>query len=231
MTRINRSALTKNEIITEATKQFLEKGYTNTSISNVAKGLGMSQGNLTFHFPTKEHLLAVLVDIYCDFQWKSMEKEANDGLSSIMAICLELTAMASVSEEDEVMKDFFISAYSSPMCLDIIRRNDTKRAKDVFSVYQPDWTDEQFAQAEILVSGIEYATLMTVGDPVSLEMRIAGALQSILEIYGVPEEIQKNKLQKVFALNYNTIGKRVIVDFKKYVAEINDQAFRAIVKR
>lgn len=72
---------------------------------------------------------------------------------------------------------------------------------------------------------------MTVGDPVSLEMRIAGALQSILEIYGVPEEIQKNKLQKVFALNYNTIGKRVIVDFKKYVAEINDQAFRAIVKR
>ena len=87
MARIDKGALTKLEIITEATKQFLEKGYTNTSANAVAKALGMSQGNLTFHFPTKEHLLAILVDMLCDFQWKRMEQEANEGYSSIMAIC------------------------------------------------------------------------------------------------------------------------------------------------
>ena len=65
MARIDKGALTKLEIITEATKQFLEKGYTNTSANAVAKALGMSQGNLTFHFPTKEHLLAILVDMLC----------------------------------------------------------------------------------------------------------------------------------------------------------------------
>ena len=228
MARIDKGALTKLEIITEATKQFLEKGYTNTSANAVAKALDMSQGNLTFHYPTKEHLLAILVDKLCDFQWKRMEQEANDGISSVLAICLELTAMASACESDETIKDFFLSAYSSPLSLDIIRKNDAKRAKEVFGSYRPDWTDEQFAEAEILVSGIEYATLMTAGDPVPLETRIAGALNNILGIYGVPEETRQIKLQKVFAMDYITLGKRVLDEFKQYVTDANDEAFQAL---
>ena len=231
MARIDKGALTKLEIITEATKQFLEKGYTNTSANAVAKALGMSQGNLTFHYPTKEHLLAILVDMLCDYQWKRMEQEANDGISSVMAICLELTSMASACEHDETIKDFFLSAYSSPMCLDIIRKNDAKRAKEVFAVYRPDWTDEQFAEAEILVSGIEHATLMVAGDPVPLETRITGALNCILTIYGVPEETRKMKLQKVFTLDCMSLGKRILEEFREYVANANDEAFYALIKR
>ena len=231
MARIDKGALTKLEIITEATKQFLEKGYTNTSANAVAKALGMSQGNLTFHYPTKEHLLAILIDMLCDFQWKRMEEEANDGISSVLAICMELTAMASASESDETIKDLFLSAYSSPLSLDIIRRNDARRAKEVFGAYRPDWTDEQFAEAEILVSGIEHATLMVAGDPVSLEARITGALNSILAIYGVPEDVRNTKLQKVFALDYVGLGKRVLDEFKEYVANANEEAFQALIKR
>ncbi len=231
MARIDKGALTKTEIVTEATKQFLEKGYSNTSISAIAKELSMSPGNITFHYPTKEHLLAVLVDMLCGFQWKMMEQEADDGISSVMAICLELTTMTSACEKDEIIKDFFLAAYSSPMCLDIIRKNDAKRAKEVFGAYRPDWTDQQFAEAEILVSGIEYATLMTAGDPVPLEVRIAGALENILGIYGIPEENRKAKLAKVFAMDYQNLCKRVLEDFKKHVAKTNDQTFYALLKR
>jgi AcrR family transcriptional regulator len=201
------------------------------SANAVAKSLGMSQGNLTFHFPTKEHLLAVLVDMLCDYQWKRMEQEANDGVSSILAICLELTAMASACESDDTIKDFFLSAYSSPLCLDIIRKNDAKRAKEVFGAYRPDWTDEQFAEAEILVSGIEHATLMVAGDPVTLETRITGALNCILTIYGVPEETRKMKLQKVFTRDCMSLGKRILEEFREYVANANDEAFYVLIKR
>ena len=231
MARIDKGALTKTEIVTEATKQFLEKGYSHTSIAAIAKELAMSPGNLTFHYPTKEHLLAVLVDMLCDYQWKMMEEEVDDGVSSIMAICLELTTMTSACETDEIIKDFFLSAYSSPICLDIIRRNDAKRAKEVFGAYRPEWTDEQYAEAEILVSGIEYATLMTAGDPVPLETRIAGALDYILRIYGIPEEIRKMNLEKVFAMDYKNLCKRVLVDFKKHVTKTNDQTFQSILMR
>lgn len=231
MARIDKGALTKVEIITEATQQFLEKGYSNTTVSAIAKGLEMSQGNLTFHFPAKEHLLSELVDMLCDYQWKMMKDEANDGMSLIMAICLELTAMTCACEDDEVIKDFFLSAYTSPMCLGIIRRNDAKRAREVFGEYRPDWTDEQFDAAEVIVSGIEYATLMSAGEPVPLETRITAALRCILTIFNVPEEIQNAKLQKVFAMDYMNVGKRVLANFKKHVAKTNDKAFYDLIKR
>lgn len=231
MARINKSALTRLEIVQEASKQFLEKGYTRTTVSAIAKELGMSSGNLTFYFPTKEHLLAELVDLLCRFQWKRMEEEADEGLRSIMAICLELTSMASACESDPVIKDFFLSAYSSPMCLEIIRRNDTARSKKVFGSYRPDWTDEQFAEAEILCSGIEYATLMTVNDPVTIETRITGALNNILGIYGIPEETRQNKTKKVFSMDYQNLGKRILQEFRGYVEQANEQALTELLKR
>lgn len=231
MARIDKRALTKLEIVQVASRQFLEKGYSATTVAAISKELEMSPGNLTFHFPTKEHLLAELVDLLCTFQWKRMEEEADEGFGSIMAMCLELSSMASASEDDPVLKDFFLSAYSSPMCLEIIRRKDTARAKKIFASYRPDWTEEQFAEAEILCSGIEYATLMTANDPVSLETRISGALNNILGIYGIPEEIRKQKIQKVFAMDYRNLGKRVLQEFRAYVEQVNEQALLDLLKR
>ena len=231
MARIDKRALTKLEIFQEASKQFLEKGYSATTVSAISKALEMSPGNLTFHYPTKEHLLAELVDILCTFHWKQMEQEADEGISSVMAICLELTALAGACEDDVVIKDFILSSYTSPMCLAIIRRNDAERAKQVFKDYRPDWSHEQFTEAELLVSGIEYATLMTAGDPVALETRITGAIHNILGIYGVPAEVREQKLKKVFAMDYRNIGKKVLKEFKTYVAQSNDQAFLDLLKR
>ena len=64
---------TKYEILQCATKLFLEKGYTDAYVTTIAKLLHISTGNLTFHFPTKEHILAELVRELCAFQWQSEE--------------------------------------------------------------------------------------------------------------------------------------------------------------
>ena len=231
MARIDKGSLTRREIVAEATTQFLEKGYSQTTIASIAKALEMSTGNLTFHYHTKEHLLAELVDMLCGFNWAQMEREADEGISSVMAVCLELTAMVGASEDDEIIRDFFINAYTSRLSLDAIRKNDTIRAKKVFAPYRPDWTDEQFAAAEILVSGVEYATLMVAGDPVSFEMRISGALHNILGAFGISEEMRNAKIQKVFAMDYRNIGKRALMDFKEYVTKANDQAFHDLLQR
>lgn len=209
---------------------FLEQGYTATSTKQIADELDIALGNLNYHFPTKEHLLAELVDMLCNFQWKMIEEEANDGLSSIMAICLELTAMAAICDTNAAAKDFYLSTYSSPMCLEIIRKNDTARAKEVFAEYCPDWTDEQFAEAEVLVSGIEYATLMTAGDPVSLETRIAGALNSILQIYNLPAETRMLKIRRVLAMDYRAIAELMLAELKQFVIDTNEQALEALYR-
>lgn len=224
-----RKVKTKKLDITRcASKHFFELGYSSTTPKHICEELGIYTGNLTYYFPTKEHLLREFVEMLGDFQWKMMEHEANEGISSILAICLELTAMAAMCDENDVAKDFYLACYCSPMCLAIIRRNDTARAKEVFQDCCPDWSDEQFAEAELLVSGIEYATLMTVGTPISLETRIAGALNQILSIYQIPESVRKTKIQKVLAMDYRGIGRRVFKEFRQYIDETNEQALAAL---
>lgn len=222
---------TKMEIIQVAMKKFLENGFSNTSAKSICKELDISTGNLTFYFPTKEHLLAVLVEMLCGFQWKMMEQLTDEGNSSLLAICLELPAMAAICEENEIAKDFYISAYSHPMTLEIIRRSDEDKAKEVFREYCPGWTDEGYAEAESLVSGIEFATLMTTSDAAPLDVRISGALNSILMIYNVPEEIRSMKVEKILAMDYRSIGRRILKEFKKYVEEVNEQALDDLIRK
>ena len=215
------SESTKNKILRVSTTMFLEVGYSKTSPQMIAKELKVSTGNLTYYYPTKEHLLAVLTDLLCKYQWKLIKDEADDGISSLLALCFELMTMAAACEESEVAKDFFVSTYQSPKCLEIIHNNDTARAKEVFAEYCPDWTDEQFREAEILVAGIEHATLNAIDKTVPLEIRISGALNTIMMIYNVPEEIRRIKIDKVLAMDYRSIGKRIFNEFKEYVEKEN----------
>ena len=215
------SESTKNKILRVSTAMFLEVGYSKTSPQMIAKELKVSTGNVTYYYPTKEHLLAVLTDLLCKYQWKMIKEEADDGISSLLALCFELMTMAAACEESEVAKDFFVSTYQSPKCLEIIHNNDTARAKEVFAEYCPDWTDEQFREAEILVAGIEHATLNAIDKTVPLETRISGALNTIMTIYNVPEEIRKIKIDKVLAMDYHSIGKRIFNEFKEYVEKAN----------
>ena len=208
---------TKDKIIRVSTRMFLDYGYSASSVKMVCDELGISKGNFTFYFHSKDDILAVLTDLLCKYQWKLIKEVADDGMSSLLALCFELMTMASACEESEVAKDFFVSTYQSPKCLEIIHNNDTARAKEVFAQYCPDWTDEQFREAEILVAGIEHATLNAIDKTVPLETRISGALNAIMTIYNVPEEIRRIKIDKVLAMDYRSIGKRIFNEFKEYV--------------
>lgn len=220
-----KSNTTKLEIIQVASRMFLERGYTKTSVKAIADELDISAGHLMFYFPTKDHLLAELVEMLCEFQWKIMQSVVEEGNTSVMAVCLELATMAAMCEEDEIARDFYLATYCSPLTLELIRRNDVERAKMVFAEYCPDWDAQQFAEAEILVSGVEYATLMVAGDEVTLDNRVAGALNSILTTYQVPEDARSTKIHKVLALDYRAVSRRILKEFKAFVEEANEHAF------
>ncbi len=231
MIRVDRKELTRSEIVRVASNCFLNDGYAKTTIHSMCKKLNMSPGNMTFHFPTKEHMLAELVDMLGKYQSNLMEEEAKDGYGSIAAICLELLTIASACEQDDVAKDFFLSAYRSELCMDLIRKNDKERAKEVFKEYCSDWTEEQFSEAEALVSGIEYATLLITSDSAPLDVRVAGALRTILSIYNVPKEIQDEKIKKVLSMDYQTLGLDTLKKFRKYVDKTTEQALFDLLKR
>ncbi len=222
---------TKFEILQVATRMFLEKGFSSTSVKAICDEIGISTGNLTFYYPTKEDILAVLVENLCKFQEKLLNNVAEEGDDSIWGLCIEFATMSVVSYESEIIRDFFVSAYSHPRCLDVIRKNDAARAKTIFREYCPNWDDHQFTEAEILVSGIEYATFVTEETPVSMDMRIEGALNSILSIYNVPESIRKKNIDKILSINYHEIGQNVLSGFMDYMMKINQSVFEELLNK
>lgn len=219
------------QIIQLGAKLFIEEGFTNTSLTKIAKVLDLSTGNITFYFSTKEHLLAVLVDELFTFQKMMMEQAADEGKTSLLAYCLELTAMAAICEEDVAAKDFYSSVYSSELTLNLIRENDTEKTKAVFSEFCPDWTDEQWAATENIVSGIEYATIMTREGDTPLPLKIEKALDAIMLLYGVPDELRKIKIEKVLGMDYRALGRRLLNEFKEYIEKVNEQNLKKAARQ
>lgn len=62
---------TKQKIIKTATKIFNEKGYSAVNLKELAQVIGISRGNLTYHFKNKKELLEAIVKE----MWEKLVKE------------------------------------------------------------------------------------------------------------------------------------------------------------
>ena len=225
-----RITTTKYEIIQVASEFFFELGYSSTSPKLIAAELQMSPGNLTYYFPTKEHLLSEIVKMLIDFQWKLLEEESNRGIDSAGSICIELMTVASACQESEIARDFFTATFQSNLCREHLREDHVERAKRIFAEYCPDWTDEQFVAAELLVMGIQWSTITANDDILPLKTRISGALRQILNIYNVDEETIDFEINKVLNMECRALGKRVLAEFISYVEHTNQQVLEEMLR-
>ena len=209
------------QIIRLGAKHFIEDGYSKTTMKRISQELDLSPGNITFYFPTKDHLLAVLINELFDFQNLMIEKAAMDGKSSLFAYCLEFVAIAAACAESEVAKDFYTSAYSSAYTLDLIRKNDTQKAKAVFGNFCKSFSEADWIATENIASGIEYGTITTSEKNAELHLTIEKALDSILRLYSVPEDLRAQNINRVLSLDYRTLGKRILGEFREYIDRTN----------
>ena len=135
-----------------------------------------------------------------------------------------MTTMAGSCYNNPVAKDLYVSAYTHPMPLQTIRENDTEKAKQIFAEYCPDWTDKNFALAENIVSGMEYAMFVTEHEEeITLGEKIEATLDAIMKLYNVPKDIRESSLEKVLAMDYCKIGQRILGEFRDYVEMLNNK--------
>jgi hypothetical protein len=71
---------------------------------------------------------------------------------------------------------------------------------------------------------------MTTQHSASLPIRVEGALDAIMKLFCVPEELRKMKVKKVLAMDYRAIGRHILEDFRQYVSEINEKAITDLLQ-
>ncbi len=213
---------TKDRILRTAIDLFFEKGYTSTTARNVCDRLGISTGNLTFHYPTKEYLLLALVERLCSLQSRLVEAHVGTDEDPVFKYALEMAAQAAACENNDVAKDFYVSAYTIPITLAKIREWEGQYAEAVFSRYNPSWTKDDFALAEITASGIELSIMMSSQDeeiPFTDRLRIM--LDSLLKLYNVPEKERVDVAGRVLASDYKEFGR----SFRSYFTDRLENEF------
>ena len=211
---------TKYEILYLATKFFLEKGYKDSYVTTMAKTLHMSTGNLTFWFPTKEHILAEMVKELCAFQINTEVNKKGSEYALLVDYLFELTMFASVCEENPNIKDLVIASYTQPLPLAVIRANDTERSKRTFAEFCKEWSETEYIQAENVASGIECAMFMTENaQKLTFEQRVTSSLDAIMKVYEVPKEIRQSVLKEVMAMDYRSSGNHVFEEFCSFVEQ------------
>lgn len=81
--------MSKKEMIVEvASRLFAEKGFTDTSVSDITKITGVSTGTIFYYFKTKEDLLLFILKrlrerILEEFDRYAKERETSDGLEMV----------------------------------------------------------------------------------------------------------------------------------------------------
>jgi MFS family permease len=142
---------------------------------------------------------------------------------SVIQAVLTLTVFLSLPLWKKTGSEAGSGGPSKALTLKQIRQSDTEKTKAVFGDFCPDWSQQQWEATENIVSGIEYATIMTDEADIPLAVQIEKALNSILLLYGVPENLRHEKIQKVLSMDYRALGRKILTDFKQYMSEVNEQ--------
>lgn len=74
---------TRDKILNEALKLFNEKSFDQVSALQISQSLGMSYGNLTYHFKKKEDIILVL--------YQEMQEELNTAMANVVQSLFEET--------------------------------------------------------------------------------------------------------------------------------------------
>ena len=223
---------TKVEIVQVGVQLMLEKGYAGTTIKEISEILNISKGNITFYFPTKEHLMLEFTKEIFDFHTRCIERVLQQGYTKLMAYCWEIVAQIALCEDYETMKDIYLSLYSHSSTLEYVKDwvadKNYKLLKDV----KPDWTVEKYRMVENVASCIERSALTEpCTENYTFRMKVELILDSLLKLYDVAEEKRNEVIDQILHIDYRAIGKSLHQEFIDYTKRINTAALEAAMQR
>ena len=223
---------TKAEIVQVGVQLMLEKGYTGTTIKEIGEILGISKGNITFYFPTKEHLLLEFTQEILAFHTKCIERVLQQGYTKLMAYCWEIVAQIALCEDYETMKDIYLSLYSHSSTLEYVKEWTANKNYTLLKDVKPDWNTEQYRIVENVASCIERSALTEpcTGN-YTFRRKVQLILDSLLKLYDVAKDKRNEVIEQILHIDYRAIGKSLHQEFIEYTERINTAALKSAMQR
>ncbi|MBO5024024.1 MAG: TetR/AcrR family transcriptional regulator [Clostridia bacterium] len=180
----------KSKVLHIVARKFLEKGYHETTMKQIASESEMALGSLVNIFKNKEGILTELVAYVLECQYETVQKLLEGKTDDkIFLYAAETVLQLHMAESGEHMREMYSVSYTLPETSRVIYQSITKKLEYIFSQHLPTLETKDFYCLELAAGGIT-RSFMTVPCDVffTMEMKTEKFLQALLRIYLVPED-------------------------------------------
>ena len=211
--------ITEKRILQTCVRLFLENGYHKTTTSQILKEAQVSSSSFQNLFHSKEGVLLELVEFMFENQFGIARNVAGSKLPPVYVYAAETALQITLTELNENLRDIYLEAYTQESTLDCIQRATAKELKEIFGVYQPELTEQDFYELEFGSAGLMrgYMTNPCTAE-FTLERKLSKFVTLALRGYKVPEDEIDKVLAFIAGLDMRSIAQSVMEELFRRLA-------------
>lgn len=213
------ASFTKSMILHSAAKLFLQKGYRNTSMNELANDAKVSYGELFRIMKDKENIMCDLVAYVLEGQFESTSKLL-DGKTDdkLLFYACETVLQLHMAESSEHIRELYTVSYSLPKSSQIIYNTITHKLEDIFKEYLPQLETKDFFELEIASAGI-MRNFITVPCTMyfTMDRKVRRFLETTFLVYRVSDEKIDEAIKFVSQFDFKKIAADVIKSLLSYL--------------
>lgn len=211
---------TRTLVLHSATKLFIEKGYTNTRIKDIAEDSGVGYNEIFRMFVDKDNLLSHLVNLVIEHQFeKSVEYLKEQSEDKLLLYIFECVLQLYICEINDNIREMYAVSYSMPSTSHKIYDYITEKLENVFHKYLPEYETKDFYELEIAAAGIMRGFIINPCNMYfTIDRKVNRFIKTLLKIFEVPKEEVEDVIKKIEKFNMKEYSKEVVDTLYEYIS-------------
>lgn len=213
------TAKLRSSVLHAAAKHFLTRGFTATTVKEIAKSANVSTGTLMYVFKSKEEILAELVRYVLEGQFETAQNLVKGKTDDkVLFYAAETTLQLHMAESSEQIRELYAAAYSMPKTSEIIQHTITGKLEHIFKESLPHLETKDFYEREIASGGIMRGFMTIPCDMYfTMERKVKAFLETTFLVYEVPKEKIRQAIDFVSQFDYPAIAQNTIHSMLAYL--------------
>lgn len=209
--RYQRMEQTRAQVLRYAVELFLEQGYQETTLDQIAERIDRTKGAVLRAYPDKESILYALVTHMFRVQFSTARSLLGEKADPLLVYCVETAMQLHICELGEPLRDLYTSAYTLPTTSDFIYRSTAQELRLIFGKYLPDAAESDFYELDLVSGGVMRGLMARKCDMYfTIEKKITLFLRCALKIYDVPAQERETVIPQVLAMDLGAMARSTV---------------------
>lgn len=209
--RYQRMEQTRAQVLRYAVALFLEQGYQETTLDQIAQQIDRTKGAVLRAYPDKESILYALVTHMFRVQFSAVRSLLGEKADPLLVYCVETAMQLHICELGEPLRDLYTSAYTLPTTSDYIYRSTAQELRLIFGKYLPDAAESDFYELDLVSGGVMRGLMARKCDMYfTIEKKITLFLRCVLKIYDVPAQERETVIPQVLAMDLAAMARSTV---------------------